>query len=95
MYLSQKQNLIYAFRFVTLFLIAFIFFYSAYLQILLNRTYNSQEWCLNRAAKPHAFVNLLFKFKYMAIISYLSFLIYNLLYSYIISQIINLGLLGK
>ncbi len=33
-------------------------FYSDALQTLLNRAYNSLEWCLNSPVKPHAFVSL-------------------------------------
>ena len=33
-------------------------FYSDLLQTLLNRAYNSLEWCLNSPPKPHAFVSL-------------------------------------
>ena len=33
-------------------------FYSDSLQTLLNRAYNSLEWCLNSPPKPHAFVSL-------------------------------------
>jgi len=33
-------------------------FYSDTLQTLLNRAYNSLEWCLNSPPKPHAFVSL-------------------------------------
>ena len=33
-------------------------FYSDSLQTLLNRSYNSLEWCLNSPPKPHAFVSL-------------------------------------
>ena len=33
-------------------------FYSDILQTLLNRSYNSLEWCLNSPPKPHAFVSL-------------------------------------
>jgi len=33
-------------------------FFSDLLQTLLNRAYNSLEWCLNSPPKPHAFVNL-------------------------------------
>ena len=33
-------------------------FYTDYLQNLLNRAYNSLEWCLNSPPKPHAFVSL-------------------------------------
>ena len=33
-------------------------FYTDYLQSLLNRAYNSLEWCLNSPPKPHAFVSL-------------------------------------
>ena len=33
-------------------------FYSDLLQTLLNRSYNSLEWCLNSPPKPHAFVSL-------------------------------------
>ena len=32
--------------------------YSDLLQTLLNRSYNSLEWCLNSPPKPHAFVSL-------------------------------------
>ena len=33
-------------------------FYSDSLQTILNRAYNSLEWCLNSPPKPHAFVSL-------------------------------------
>ena len=33
-------------------------FYTDYVQNLLNRAYNSLEWCLNIPPKPHAFVSL-------------------------------------
>ena len=33
-------------------------FFSDLLQTLLNRAYNSLEWCLNSPPKPHAFVSL-------------------------------------
>jgi len=33
-------------------------FYTDLLQSLLNRAYNSLEWCLNSPPKPHAFVSL-------------------------------------
>lgn len=33
-------------------------FYSDLLQTLLNRAYNSLEWCLNSPPKPHAFISL-------------------------------------
>ena len=33
-------------------------FYSDLLQTLLNRAYNSLEWCLNSPPKPHAFLSL-------------------------------------
>ena len=33
-------------------------FYSDTLQTMLNRAYNSLEWCLNSPPKPHAFVSL-------------------------------------
>ena len=33
-------------------------FFSDTLQTLLNRSYNSLEWCLNSPPKPHAFVSL-------------------------------------
>ena len=33
-------------------------FYSDLLQTLLNRSYNSLEWCINSPPKPHAFVSL-------------------------------------
>ena len=33
-------------------------FYTDTLQALLNRAYNSLEWCLNSPPKPHAFVSL-------------------------------------
>ena len=33
-------------------------FYSDVFQILLNRSNNSIEWCLNSPPKPHAFVSL-------------------------------------
>ena len=33
-------------------------FYTDNLQSLLNRAYNSLEWCLNSPPKPHAFVSL-------------------------------------
>lgn len=39
-------------------------FYSDLLQTLLNRAYNSLEWCLNSPPKPHAFVSLPLQSKY-------------------------------
>jgi cytochrome c oxidase subunit 1 len=33
-------------------------FFTDILQALLNRSYNSLEWCLNSPPKPHAFVSL-------------------------------------
>jgi len=33
-------------------------FFFDYIQIMLNRLYNSLEWCLNSPPKPHAFVTL-------------------------------------
>ena len=33
-------------------------FFSDLLQALLNRNYESLEWCLNSPPKPHAFVSL-------------------------------------
>ena len=33
-------------------------FYTDFVQNLLNRAYNSLEWCLNSPPKPHAFVSL-------------------------------------
>ena len=33
-------------------------FYSDSLQTLLNRAYNSLEWCLNSQAKPYGFVSI-------------------------------------
>ena len=33
-------------------------FYTDHLQSILNRAYNSLEWCLNSPPKPHAFVSL-------------------------------------
>ncbi len=33
-------------------------FYTDLLKSLLNRAYNSLEWCLNSPPKPHAFVSL-------------------------------------
>lgn len=50
-------------------------FYSDSLQTLLNRAYNSLEWCLNSPPKPHAFVSLPLQSKYsLAFISSLSML---------------------
>ena len=48
-------------------------FYSDCLQSLLNRAYNSLEWCLNSPPKPHAFVSLPLQSKYN--LSFLSSLI--------------------
>jgi cytochrome c oxidase subunit 1 len=33
-------------------------FYSDSLQTLLNKTYDSLEWCLTSPPKPHAFISL-------------------------------------
>jgi hypothetical protein len=38
-------------------------FFSDSFQTLLNRAYNSLEWCLNGPAKPHAFLSLPLKIK--------------------------------
>ena len=42
-------------------------FYSDLLQTILNRAYNSLEWCLNSPPKPHAFVSLPLQSKILAI----------------------------
>ena len=44
-------------------------FFSDLLQTLLNRSYNSLEWCLNSPPKPHAFVSLPLQSHAMAIVS--------------------------
>lgn len=44
-------------------------FFSDLLQTLLNRSYNSLEWCLNSPPKPHAFVSLPLQSHAMGIVS--------------------------
>ena len=44
-------------------------FFSDLLQTLLNRSYNSLEWCLNSPPKPHAFVSLPLQSYAMGIVS--------------------------
>lgn len=44
-------------------------FFSDLLQTLLNRSYNSLEWCLNSPPKPHAFVSLPLQSHAMGVVS--------------------------
>lgn len=46
-------------------------FFSDLLQTLLNRSYNSLEWCLNSPPKPHAFVSLPLQSHIMGILPFL------------------------
>ena len=46
-------------------------FFTDLLQILLNRIYNSLEWCLDSPPKPHAFVSLPLQSVYTGFLSYI------------------------